>query len=340
MRKLFSGLIYGDALVNRLLRLATVIGGVFAGLQLADRFFPGRLPSGPVGVALFALTVASGYLGLELINLHRDLHLAIPSTTGDPRSDFADSLVIYASTLANSTPPRDQALLELRRWSSRLLHLNGSHRQRTEIGHLALGAAASLNDRFAEASILIDDLGWSVYSQGLTLEAEASVAEGISILDSLPESEHEKPEVKELHIKGRRHLTTLHFVTSRDIQEVQDSVASLLPTAEELPEPASSLNVAQLNHTEAALIHSYLDGEVGPHGRVDPTGQLQTLYSRALDLSAEAERRFGEIGDVERQVKALKLHVELLKHGGPPTRLNAGESRLRRLETIASRQLG
>jgi hypothetical protein len=204
---------------------------------------------------------------------------------------------------------------------------------------LALGAAAALQDRYTEAAILIDDLGWGLHVQGQTREAREDVTDGIALLQSIAEPERNRPEVTELLIKAQRHLVTFQFSEDRDIDRALKGVHELAGVASSLPQPGQALHVAQLRHTEAALIHQHLDLKLGSKGQVDPTGRLHELYQQALDSSHAAEASFQELGDVERQLKALKMHAELLRHGPQSTRLHTAESRLRRLETIASRHL-
>jgi len=339
MKQLFAKVLFDDSVTYRVVRLTSVAGSVTAIVGVADRFFPGQLPAGRLGLLIFALVVACGFLGLELVNAQKEIRDRKSQLTGDARADFAASLVAYASSLSSSSPPRDQALLELRRWCSRLLHLNGSHKERAQIGRLALGAAAALHDKFTEASILIDDLGWGLYVQGRASEGNEGVSEGIAVIENMPEAERNRPEVIDLLIKARRHLLTIQFTNDRAIDVALQGVRALSDEAAALPQPAQALHIAQLGHTEAALIHQYLDTMLGPQGQVDPTGRLHDLYQRAIDCSRSAESCFAELGDIERQLKALKMHVELLRHGPPSTRLHTAESRLRRLETIASRHL-
>jgi hypothetical protein len=323
----------------RLLRIASIYGTTAGIAQTIDRYFPNTLPANKLGFALYILVGLSLSLSVELWLAHRDLSRANFVNSGRPDEDFARSLVLYAESLATSKPPRDQALMELRHWSSRLLHLNGNHKERAAVGQLALGAAAAAGDTLTQASILIDDLGWGLHVQGLSAEARENIEEAIGILAASPSSEASSTAILELQVKAKRHLAGINFARSTNIASAREELKSLRNQATALPESCRSLHLAQLDHTEAAFILRHLSNELGPSGVVDPTGNLASLHQDGLTLSATAEASFCNCGDIERQVKALKVNVELLRHGRQISRIHSAESRLTRLQAIASRRL-
>lgn len=324
---------------GKVLRIASIYGALAGIAETIDRYFPNALPANKLGFVLYALVGLSISLGVELWLAHRDLLQANTENSGRPDEDFARSLVRYAESLATSSPPRDQALLELRNWSSRLLHLNCCHKERAAVGQLALGAAAAAGDAITQASILIDDLGWGLHLQGLSVEAKENIEEAIGILAASPPSEAIPAPILELQVKAKRHLAGINFARSTNIASAREELRSLRNQATALPEPSRSHHLAQLNHTEAAFILRHLSVEIGPSGVVDPTGTLASLHQDGVTLSAAAEASFGNFGDIERQVKSLKVNVELLRHGRQSSRIHSAESRLARLQAIASRRL-
>lgn len=331
--------LFADGVFPRLVRVGSVFAVAIATTELVDRFFPGKLPSGWVGFAIFSLVVCVGFLTLEVVSLHQEISAVSQRAFASPAEEFAKDLGVYARSLSECVPPQDRALLDLRRWCSRLLHLNGSHVERAEIGQLALGAAASMGDDLAQASILIDDLGWGLHASGDSKGGRTGVVEGVLHLDSVVNNGVERTEAAELRLKGLRHLVTIDVALGKDVADALQATESLVSEAEALPEPARSLHLAQLKHLSAALVSQYLADELGPNGVVDSTGEMGTLLVGAIRDSQEAEVSFGKLGDVERQVKSLRIHVDLLRRTNRAATAFASAERLKRLETRASRQL-
>lgn len=339
MNKLFDKVVFGNTAALRATRFVSTALVVFSFVRLIEYFFPHFLPTGVHGIVTFALVVVCLMLSQELVVTHKRIHCSTTIATGDIRNDFANSLIAYATSLSTSTPPRDQALLELRRWSSRLLHLNGSHKARVEIGRLALGAAAAISDRYSEASILIDDMGWGLHALGDSDSARDCLNEGIALIEAMPEEERSRSDVLEMLIKAKRHLVSIQFAVTGDIHRALSATEEIRTLVVTLPEPMKTLHFAQLDHTAAALTHRYLDRSLGRNGQVDPTGALNRVHAEAIARSASAESSFSNLGDIERQLKALRIYVELLRHAPPSPRLHTAESRLARLQAIASRQV-
>jgi hypothetical protein len=319
---------------------ATTLFGILTGVcQLVDRYFPKALPNGGWGFVMFALLWLVLVLGVELMVLHRHCTRVVLEPVGPPEATFARSLVMYAESLASARPPRDLALLELRRWSSRLLHLNGSHKERSAIGELALSAAASLGDTFTQAAILVDDVGWGLHVQGQGMEAKQNIQEGLRLLESTPVSEGLADTALDLKLKGKRHLAAIEFHQAGNLNSARAAIDQLRNEARALSEPSRGLHLAQLDHTEGILILRHLESRLGPSGVVDPTGELSAMHDAAIALCSSAEQVFAHLGDVERQVKTLRVRVDLLRHGRHASRLSVAEGQLRRLQAIASRRL-
>jgi hypothetical protein len=218
-----------------------------------------------------------------------------------------------------------------------LLHLNCCHEERAIIGQLALGAAAALNDPVEQASILIDDLGWGLYLLQRPSEAKENIDEALNLL-TVSDMPTPTP-VIELSIKAKRHLVSIEFERNPDVAAARNQLDLIRKEASTLQEPSLSHHLAQLNHTEAVFVLRHITAQLGQRGVVDPTGELAALHQEGIFCVTKAEEVFGKLGDIERQVKSLKVAAELLRHGRQSSRLHAAESRLARVQAVASRKL-
>lgn len=335
--KVFTGLFDRESLLSRLARLTAVYSAIWGVIQILDRFTPTLLPSGKAYLVIYILFGLIIFLQWELLVQKKYKFDVLVDL--DAVSEFANSVVRYAKSLGEASPPKDQTLLELRSWSSRLLHLTGNNMQREVVGKLALGAAGALNDKLTQASILIDDLGWCVYQQHRPEEATANIEEGLRLLTSIPEDKEQAPIKMELVVKAKRHLAGINFFREMDIEKACEDINNLRNFATSLPEGARDVHLAQLNHTEASFIYQFLKNNTPPGTIIDPTGDKAKLYDKSIQCIKQAEEAFSSFGDIERQVKSLKLYVELLKYSGHVTRIHTAESRLSRLEKIASRKI-
>jgi hypothetical protein len=261
-----------------------------------------------------------------------------PSRTGSPEELFAQSLIEFARSLASLQ--RDQTLLELRSWSSRLLHLIGALSERQELGQLAFAAAAVAQDRVAQASILIDDLGWSVHEFGDTPTGLQNVLEGLSLLDReiATRPSLDRAEVIALKVKALRHVANMRSLGAENLAESRHAFQEPRELAAELEPVSRALNVAQLAHSEALVIFSWVTAAMSGKRKLDPAS-LPALLDEAIGLAEDAERSFRSLGDVEREAKALKLKVDMLALVPQKELHREAAARLHRLELQIARHL-
>ncbi len=327
----------GSRLGPRAARLSATVGIAWLGVEVAAFFSFQPLPTGSDGVVMFGLLILVVFLASEL-------GLQDASQTGDekeasPKDMFSQSILRYARALASERPPRDGTLLDLRGWSSRLLHLLGRHEDRVELGRLALGAAASMGDTVAESSILIDELGWSLFETGDLEAALQNIREGRARVQQEMQRYPTDELLLELYCKASRHLANLDFVDDKDLDHSRRMLGAIRPIAEQLSFPRRELHQAQLDHSEAELVRSYLGEALGSTGLSDMTGQSGTLLLEATGLAERAERQFASLGDAEREAKALHTKVLLLEHDPRQAVRDAAKARLSRLTGQVAREL-
>jgi hypothetical protein len=255
-----------------------------------------------------------------------------------PEKTFANSLIAFARSLASSQ--RDQTLLELRSWSSRLLHLVGALSERQELGQLALAAAAVAQDRLAQASILIDDLGWSVHESGDTESALQNVLEGLRLLDReiATRPVASRAEAIALKVKALRHVANMRSLTAKSLDESRHAFQEPRELARELDTVSRALNIAQLAHSEALVVFRWVTGVPSGQKQFD-SATTSALLEEAIALVEDAERAFRSLGDVEREVKALKLRVDMLALVSRKELYREAAARLQRLELQVARHL-
>jgi hypothetical protein len=332
--------IFAGSVIPRLIRIASITGLLWATVQFADRYGLQLTSPDWRGIVEFSLVVLVVVLATELVIVVRTRPVVDKGKDlRNPGQVFADSLIDYAEALSVEGNRRDQAVLELRGWSSRLLHLTGAAEQRAELGQIALTAATALEDRVTQASILIDDLGWSLHEIGDDQAALENIREALLLIDDelvrQPGSEQILLDLKLKALRHRVNITarTLDLAAGRSLfGEPRQLLATLTL-------PASDVNAAQLDHSEAELISRHLDREIGESGQVDPTGQLSGLLRDALTLAQRAEDSFSASGDHERVAKVLKLKVRLLAHDTRKQRYREASAKLERLEREVSRNL-
>ena len=264
--------------------------------------------------------------------------IPIQDAPESPEKTFANSLIAFARTLASSQ--RDKTLLELRSWSSRLLHLIGALSERQELGQLALAAAAVAQDRLAQASILIDDLGWSVHESGDTDTALQNVLEGLRLLDQeiATRPAADRAEAVALKVKALRHVANMRSLGAKSLVEARNAFQEPRELASELETVSRALNIAQLAHSEALVVFRWVNLDPPVQNELDPAAK-STLLEEAISLAEDAERSFRSLGDVEREVKALKLRVDMLAQAPRKELYREAAARLRRLEQQVARHL-
>lgn len=260
--------------------------------------------------------------------------------TRSPEQVFAEALINYARSLAAEGQYKDQAILELRSWSSRLLHLMGAVTERNELGQIALTAAGALQDRQTQASILIDDLGWSLYKAGDAAAAEANIEEARMIIrEGLADDPNNSTYIS-LEAKASRHLANMR-AANLPLEQAREQFVEARKAANLLTGVEREHDLAQLQHSEAEVILNYLERQrqLGPSGQIDPSGNLAHLLYEAIELAESAEKSFESLSDTEREAKVLQVRVQLLAHDTRKQKYREAATRLSRLEREVARNL-
>ncbi len=330
----------GPAVGARLTRAVSTLGAIWAFVQFLDRFKVASLPEGRAGVGLFALIALIAFQSVELWLLHRQLNQARhqrPSLEDfTPEEAFANGVVRYASKLNDAQARRDTAVLEIRQFATRPLHLMGAVDARVQLGEIALTAASNLDDRLTEASILVDELGWTLHLQGSADKAIRNLRSAVSILDSLVSS-GARTEIAEWKAKALRHIANIEAQRASNLANARAQFAAPREAATKLPGPLQATYSAQVDHSEAEVILKSLNTQLGDDGKVDVGGPTQVALNEGLALIESALSSFDSLNDKERAVKAAHAKVGLLRHGNDDAALTIARQRLERTKLEASR---
>lgn len=322
-------------------RGVTTVGALWAVVQFLDRFRVVSLPEGGAGLALFGLITLATFLSVELVVAHQQLRhaLAHRPTLEDftPEEAFANGVVRYASKLNDAQARRDTAVLEIRSFATRPLHLMGAVDARVQLGEIALTAASHLDDRLTEASILVDELGWTLHLQGASEKALRNLRSAVGILDDVEKSTGVSAEALEWRAKALRHIANIESRKLATLADARASFKAPRDAAAALPSTIRPNYSAQVDHSEAEVILKVLNAQLGDEGKVDPEGPTHTALNDGLALIESAWAIFDSHNDKERAVKAAHVKVGLLKHGNDEAALIITRKRLERTKLEASR---
>lgn len=321
-----------------LVRLCAIFGFFWGLLQASNNFKVPVIPNNWRGLLVYGLISVATFLAVELAVLNATRPRPSADVDRTPEQVFATSLLHYARSLAAEGQYKDQAILELRSWSSRLLHLVGAVKERTELGQIALTAAGALQDRQTQASILIDDLGWSLYESGDAVTAEANIEEAIRILDEELAQHPSNATCVSLKVKAMRHVANIR-AQRLPLDQARKQFTAAQDEADLLAGVDQEHHIAQLQHSEAEVILRHLDHDLTPSGQVDPTGNNAQVLVEAITLAQAAEDTFRATGDTEREAKALNVKVLLLAHDTRKQKYREAATRLARLQREVARTL-
>lgn len=278
-------------------------------------------------------------IGLAVFALLRHV-LPLPSTDriadNTPRDALAASILAYGHELADTN--KHSALVDLRNRASRMLHLVGARETRQELGELTLVSAAALADRLTQASVLADDLGWSVFENGNTDEAAENIDEAIQLLtEQLDLGADPREQLLSLRAKAYRHMASIE-AERRHFDLAFEQIENAKSDAEQLPEPDQAIHLAQLNYTTAHLLTRQLDARVGMDGRINQASPEYPTLCEAQKLCEKAAKTFEAHFDLERAAKVAHLRCRIGRHLGP-TALREAEATLHDAELKVSRNL-
>jgi len=232
-----------------------------------------------------------------------------------PSNDFARSVLMYANYL--KSVQKNKSVVQLRNKLTHLFHLLGLHASREELGKIAIGSAAIINDNLSKGEILIDDLGWAIHLQGRTHDATVNISKAIGLLSDTEGKEEENVVRRNLALaKAYRHLAFLSSNTENQKENLAhcDNIISELSNNITLMKGFGQSIIcdqAQVHHArgflEAKNINLHLSGTVPLKDT-----NIRELATQALNETNYAISLFEQVGDLEREAKALMLLERLL----------------------------
>lgn len=227
-----------------------------------------------------------------------------------PSQKFADAVLAYTRHLKDSH--RNHMVVEIRNKISRIFHLIGMNREREELGRLALEATFVSKDPISRAEILIDDLGWALHLMGRTDEASGNISDAIGLLVKLQNLSPDLEVRSGLAIaKGYRHQAL--FSTKRRDSEELIAKGEVVIIRLKQNDVISSLFSSIIKQDEAQFLHARSlliarDLGIETTGSIEPASVTETEQAKtARELARTSADYFSEIGDMERQAKALNL---------------------------------
>lgn len=323
-------------------RASFIIGLMWSIVQVADRFNLFEAPKTIIGFALMSLSAVCAILAVEhaVILINRNSVILSNTVKISPEKSFAQSVVAYARALGETN--RDEAVIALRAWATRFLHLGALLTERIQLGETALRSAMAKGDQATQASILMDDLGWTVHESGDSILGLANIDEAIGVLDRevARQGIDTREELVALKVKAMRHrANVIASLGNTDLSVSRNAFAAPRLLSAKLSDPLRILNLAQLDHSEAQVISLWLNRGLGTGGKVDPTGVNAKLLTEATALAEQAEKSFRAAGDEERETKALKLLCDLLSRAAARQPALEANERLVRLQQRVARNI-
>jgi hypothetical protein len=262
-------------------------------------------------------------------------------TAGNAADDverrMVEATLRYAEVLAEQH--KDRALLALRASASRTLHLLGAHQDRVRLGALSLHAAQRVGDVEAEASILLDDLGWANHEVGADDDARQSIVEAIDLLKDAagPLPDAVPVAVRVLLVRGHRHLGAM--VEPSDLPAALAHIAEAEAAMAGLPEQTRRTEQAALDVVRGDLVATHFARTRGPGSRFPDGTAEATQVSDAMSRVDSAVDVFETVGDLERAAKAAAIHQRLAAHRPSQRTKEASLARLERLERMVVRDI-
>jgi hypothetical protein len=263
--------------------------------------------------------------------------LGAAKSAEDAADQLVGAILQYARILAEQQ--KDRALLALRASTSRTLHLLSAHGERAELGALSLPAAQRAEDLEAEASILLDDLGWANHECGHDREARQRIIEAIDLLEERLSNLGDQAPIwlRQLLIRGYRHLGGIS--AGDDLTAALMNIAKAEDHLTGLPDEARALEQAGLNAVYGYIVgvnYGLSHGE----GAMFTDGTLEAKQvAAAMDRLQPAIALYEEVGDIERAAKTAAIYVRLARHRTSRRLREASVARLERLQRMVVRDL-
>lgn len=288
----------------------------------------------------FSLAIAASIIVAYLVGsrwpilARRPLVVIRPDIIEMPEDTLRVSILEYAERLAENG--HDASLVELRRTTSRTLHLLGAHTDRVALGRLSLTAAYKVKDQLSVAEILIDDMGWALAETGQRTEAINNIQQGLRILESLRAPGTLPPEREIAYlIKGKRHLASLQIDSGLSVVFSQLDEAS--KEAANLGEPRRSHALAGLERARGLCLLAVADSKYGKLGHIPTDDPFFQKYEAAVTVVQSSIRRYESAQDYVRATKSARLAVQLSQHQPDEVLLIKAQADFDRLQALAKR---
>lgn len=308
---------------------AYLLGGVLGALSSLSSF--------EAALALFAIMLAA-HISAR-VERHRVARADHPLPPQPPSDEALRRAILdYARTLQGQG--KDQAILDLRAATSRILHLMGAHRERVELGRIALRAAQRSRASVEEASILVDDLGWASFEAGDVVAAHEWIREGQQIADTCParDDPRVKSELARIRVKAARHFAALSAAS--DLPGALASIDKAEIIARECFEGAEAVALmVDLDAARGYVVAVHLDETRGPGGLVVESDSDFDTTLEVLDAVQGAVRAYEQQGDLERAAKSAAIAVWIVGHLRGTRRKLAAEAELERIRALAIRSV-
>jgi hypothetical protein len=303
-------------LVSRLVPWATAVGIFTLLLQLIDDSFPAWL--------LRILTAVTSGLAAGLLVYVCIEELSKPT---DEHDRLAKDIVEAARALYDDQ--RHRAVIEFRASASIVLQLLGKWSARAELGKIALWSSRAEGDRLAQASILVDDLGWSVFAGGDIHRALFSIEDGIALLNTMLDDPGtplaDRDQLLNLRAKARRHLVAVK-VELRDFDGARSVLQAASGDAQQLSEPLQVVASAKLEYAAAYVLDRELLARLGSAGRLTPDGSAVRQLEETVSRCRSAITVFRERANLEWEARTATVLPPLLRRYAPDWEVNEAEA--------------
>ena len=266
------------ALASKLLKRAAPWAVGFGACTFVLEMVDGAFPAWLLRIATaFSTGIAVGLLA----------HVCIEelSTPANEHDRLAKDIVDTAQALHDDQ--RHRAVIDFRASASIVLQLLGNWTARADLGRIALRSSQAIGDRLAQASILLDDLGWSTFALGDVQLAMTKLEDAIGLLNTMLDVPRtpapDRDQLLDLRAKARRHLVAVK-TELRDFASASSILEAARRDARQLSEPFQGPALAKLDYAESYVLHHELSVDLGPEGRVladSPSGRrLEAAVAR------------------------------------------------------------
>ncbi|MCK4858327.1 MAG: hypothetical protein KAT58_10185, partial [candidate division Zixibacteria bacterium] len=201
--------------------LGRVIGialGIAAIIGTADYFGWSPLKNNDLGVPLYITISLTVWLAVELVLYSKKSIVVIDSSKTLPD-------VLIQELLRLKANGKYETIIRHRENLSRSLWIEGKLNHRVQLGKIAEEAAVRLENKLAQAEILIDDLGWSLVALKQYDEGKEFIEHGLQLAEKLNE--------KYLIAKSHRHLAGI-YVEAHDYDTAEAELKKAITIANEM----------------------------------------------------------------------------------------------------------